>query len=852
MKRIAVFGIAAAATVRVALALETPYVTDGLVAMWDAIENVGPGLPHDSAATTWVNLVDPDKYAMTWVAYKGERLWSDDAAVFTRSQLTGSGWWSTSAFPYAALMGTSWTMEASVEPLAGYVSNYSGICGNGDGGYLPTFGQNEDGVACFRVWQVRTNPGTITLETSQTPIGELQTITYSDSPTNASVWVNDALQGSLENGSVNNSTLGASGYFCIGACLSAGRYVFDGKIHCVRVYNRVLTAAERHQNYVTDMIRFGGIPKSDTVTVVGDPQDVPSDFVSPSYGAHGGYGRGETVTCVAPMDAVSVKYDTVITNAQVVGYEVYTNVIGDLTYALMKKGKGTTCTFAHPGSATRVVWLWELSEVPNEEVTVDAYVTDGLVAMWDGENNAGRGSHSPNTTTWKNLVDATKWSASWSPQSGGTVRWKDKCASFVNQHHTGHGVEGHGSFSAAGGNPALGAAMGDTWTIEASARPTQYYFNNYAGICGSDSSSAYICQYEVGKIVTRVYKRGSEQTPSGFQNIPAADFKADALWTVSFADSPTNMCFSTNGCVCATDVNKALENSTVSGSFSIGTGSSGDARLFDGDIYNVRIYNRYLTADEIARNAFIDRVRFDGLGGVRYLGGELQCLTRVQTFGPVTASVNGGEPVASFAEWNDYASRTVTIAAETTAPRCVWRTTAGVPEGNALAVTTAGPVDVVLDAYDPSAANQRVIDVAAAAGAVNAVAIGSLAGIQRIHVGAVDGGAGAAELTLGGKLRITVSGNGYAIVEPEGRSVGRAKIILFNGAQLTALDDAEVGDLVLFGGSTIELNGHALRYHSTAHRNRAGWDWTAKVVDSVGGGTFGYERLKQGLLLFVQ
>ena len=826
------------------------YVHEGLVAMWDAHRNAGFGRPHDNAATTWVNLVDTNNYAMSWSPYKGERLWFDDAAVFTRSGLAGSGWWSASGFPYAALMGTSWTMEASVEPLGGYVSNYSGICGNGNGGNLPTFGQNENGVACFRVYPVRANPGTITLETSQTPIGELQTITYSDTPTSASVWVNDALQGSLENGSANNSTLGTSGDFRIGAAYSGGNYVFDGEIHCVRVYNRVLTAAERHQNYVTDMIRFGGMPKADTVTVVGDPQDVPSNLVSPSYGTHGGYARGETVTCVAPLDAVSIKCDTVITNAQVVGYEIYTNVVGDLTYAQMKKGKGTTCTFAHPGSATRVVWMWELSEVPNEEVTVGAYVTDGLIAMWDGENNAGLGSHSPSTTTWNNLADATKWPARWSPMSSGTVRWKDKCATFVNQHHTGHGVEGHGSFSA--GDSALGAAMGDAWTIEASARPTQYYFNNYAGICGSDSSSAYICQYEVGKIVTRVYKAGKEKDPSGFRNIPASDFKADALWTVSFADSPTNMCFSTNGCVCATDVNKALENSTVSGSFSIGTGASGDARLFDGDIYNVRIYNRYLTADEIARNAFIDRVRFDGLGGVRYLGGELQCLTRVQTFGPMTASVNGGGPVASFAEWNDYASRTVTIAAETTAPRCVWRTTAGVPEGNALAVTTADPVDVVLDAYDPSAANQRVVDVAAAAGAVNAVAIGSLAGIQRIHVGAVDGGAGAAELTLGGKLRITVLGNGYAIVEPEGRSVGRAKIILFNGAQLTALDDAEVGDLVLFGGSMIELNGHALRYHSAAHRNRAGWDSGAKVVDSVGGGTFGYERLKQGLVFFLR
>ena len=35
---------------------------------------------------------------------------------------------------------------------------------------------------------------------------------------------------------------------------------------------------------------------------------------------------------------------------------------------------------------------------------VNPYVTDGLVAMWDGEWNAGWGVHDPNATAWKDLV----------------------------------------------------------------------------------------------------------------------------------------------------------------------------------------------------------------------------------------------------------------------------------------------------------------------------------------------------------------------------------------------------------------------------------------------------------------
>ena len=35
---------------------------------------------------------------------------------------------------------------------------------------------------------------------------------------------------------------------------------------------------------------------------------------------------------------------------------------------------------------------------------VNPYVTDGLVAMWDGEWNAGGGVHDPNATVWKDLI----------------------------------------------------------------------------------------------------------------------------------------------------------------------------------------------------------------------------------------------------------------------------------------------------------------------------------------------------------------------------------------------------------------------------------------------------------------
>ena len=36
--------------------------------------------------------------------------------------------------------------------------------------------------------------------------------------------------------------------------------------------------------------------------------------------------------------------------------------------------------------------------------TARDYVQDGLIAMWDGIENAGWGVHDPNATTWKDLT----------------------------------------------------------------------------------------------------------------------------------------------------------------------------------------------------------------------------------------------------------------------------------------------------------------------------------------------------------------------------------------------------------------------------------------------------------------
>lgn len=53
------------------------YIQDGLIAMWDGIENVGFGEPHDSSATTWKNLAGGKDIEI----YTQNAEWNDSALV---------------------------------------------------------------------------------------------------------------------------------------------------------------------------------------------------------------------------------------------------------------------------------------------------------------------------------------------------------------------------------------------------------------------------------------------------------------------------------------------------------------------------------------------------------------------------------------------------------------------------------------------------------------------------------------------------------------------------------------------------------------------------------------------------
>ena len=214
------------------------------------------------------------------------------------------------------------------------------------------------------------------------------------------------------------------------------------------------------------------------------------------------------------------------------------------------------------------------------------YVTDGLVAMWDGEWNAGGGVHDANATTWKDLVggyDATRVNANWG----------DNYAQF-------------------GANNNDAAKTGTLFGKPAEITLEVVYSRGNQGngcLAGCTSAGGFSIWYSADAQID-YWARGY-----GYPLRLTADDKNDGL------NHSRSMTLSSSGEIAYYD---AEQIGTYAGSaitynnncgFNIGADSNGSQygveAPFRGKIYCVRLYSRALTAAEIAANHAIDAARFN-------------------------------------------------------------------------------------------------------------------------------------------------------------------------------------------------------------------------------------------------
>ena len=207
-----------------------PYITNGLVAMWDGKWNAGVGV-HDANATVWKDI------AGDWDASLfGNNHWSDDAWVVESVSGDDKGYARFSC----PNMPESQTWQFVVHP-----TNYLGFNAGSRlisiTGFQPRI-MATNGISMYSSYGATF--GTYLPDFNALDL-HAHTITHEKDSPNINYWIDGRLV-YTSSGASNNSTNSLNGYFANNSALNRG---LDASYYSVRLYNRVLTAAEIAAKY---------------------------------------------------------------------------------------------------------------------------------------------------------------------------------------------------------------------------------------------------------------------------------------------------------------------------------------------------------------------------------------------------------------------------------------------------------------------------------------------------------------------------------------------------------------------------------------------------------------------------
>lgn len=225
-----------------------------------------------------------------------------------------------------------------------------------------------------------------------------------------------------------------------------------------------------------------------------------------------------------------------------------------------------------------------LASIGKSALSAKSYVQDGLIAMWDGIENAGWGVHDPNATVWKDLVGDLDWilnsngsfGENFLNVNGLSAETRQMCppsmtVECVLKGNSGRHVVDLWSF--ANSNPGLGQGL------IAFADGTGYQ----TGFDMNKSSQIWISgqAHGVAHSITCLYD-SDHKSIEGRYNGSISQLSNSNYW-------PGNMLKS-----------------------SIGTGFA-DYKDWEwhGMIFSLRLYSKNLSASEIAANYAIDKARFN-------------------------------------------------------------------------------------------------------------------------------------------------------------------------------------------------------------------------------------------------
>ena len=340
-----------------------------------------------------------------------------------------------------------------------------------------------------------------------------------------------------------------------------------------------------------------------------------------------------------------------------------------------------------------------------QAVSTSDYVQDGLVALYDGIDNAGPGLHDPNATTWKDLstngYDLVQYGTTaipacdydgfvWTNRSAYTF-WCGRPVKMVDSSGD-VTVQLAGSPEFTANNSVFGLARA---TSEIGLTISAF------GMCWQQEARARI--FTGGGYYDRVYVR-------------------DVVYNGDM-DGSGNLTFTRSG----TDY-KIYCRGTQVDSFTCGSTTSVISNFFlgyapgsyyspgmQGKIRGFRVYNRALTPDEVKWNQLVDNARFqtsaltgaDALANARIVDRTLEYRVRISSGSTGRMfTINGGAETYSACDLfvPNGTTLAVTNFADNVATPVAWL---GLPSAAAFddrscAFTVTGPVEIELESINPT------------------------------------------------------------------------------------------------------------------------------------------------------
>ena len=221
------------------------------------------------------------------------------------------------------------------------------------------------------------------------------------------------------------------------------------------------------------------------------------------------------------------------------------------------------------------------------------YVQDGLIACWDGIENAGAGVHDPAATVWKDLVhgyeftltgvtvDDDRMTFAGSATSFGNLSAADTTSTFV--------VAKNGTMEIVYASPTIVSGQNYQILLQSTASAGLAF-----GLYTSSSIIAYTTSTTTGKPVLSF--------TSGTATNSVSVRYSSCVPASAIANGETQSLLSSNNYWGSPD---------ASGTTFIGVrANKANNTHFPGSIYCIRLYNRQLTDEEIVANHAIDNMRF--------------------------------------------------------------------------------------------------------------------------------------------------------------------------------------------------------------------------------------------------